>query len=136
MKAIDWPSGDHVGEFTSRVSEGERFELFARDIEEVEACGTLRQVANHVLFELVPVHHNRLGSAATRSGGTAGRGAIVLRVSWIAIGHHEQQLLAVGRPVILRQAALHICKLLCLAAGPIEQPDLSSLCLPGTAGEK
>ena len=76
------------------------------------------------------------GPAAPPRPSAAASGRIV-RLAGFAIGHGQQELLRIGRPLVGRQPALDIRELLRLAAGAVEQPHLRAPRLSaGAAGEE
>ena len=136
MNAIHLPSGDHEGDAASSAGLGQRLGLLGRHIEQIEPRRRLRQVALNVLLELVAVDHDRLRRLGARHPPRRRRAFVIRRIVRVAVRHHQQQLLAIRRPVVGSQPSLHIGELLRLAAVAVQQPNLVALRLARTAGEE
>ena len=59
---------------------------------------------------------------------TMGGGVFFFWIARIRLAHHENDLLAVGRPAVGVDPALHVAGLDGLAAGAVQQPQLAVLC--------
>ena len=119
LRAVGRPRRTAVVE----VAAGDLLGLLRRDVEEVEMIAQVLQVAGVVALELVAIDDDgrlRLLLPALDLLGVLAR---------IGIAHHEHQARAVGRPLVVVDAALDVGELLGLAAGAIEQPDLRALLL-------
>src|ERR1035441_586142 len=66
------------------------------------------------------------------SPGSHSRPIVVGGIVGVPVRHHQEELLAIRRPVVRTQPALHIGELLRLAAVKVQQPYLVALGLPRT----